>query len=592
VHEVQEGSKVSTEQKIIRFGDLTFREVIRENCIYADKTKYIYDMIKLSKCCFLSRPRRFGKTLLLRTVEELFRGDRELFRGLWIDTSDFPFEKHPVLKMDMTFTEVKTSDDLVSAIKRKLRGLADDNGVALDAVTYSEMLHQLVRRLSDKHGTGVVILIDEYDAPVTEHILNLDLALANRDVMHNFFRSIKTSVEYIHFAFVTGITRFAMVFLDSGPNNFFDISLEPDFAGICGFTPTELETCFSDRFHKTLGNLIDKGKLEPDADFTKLTKLILDYYDGYNWLGPEKVLNPFSILKLFYSNKIDIYWPLSGRPSYLTSLIRKNPIDYLFPMDICSSVEAVEADLKKINAISALFHSGYLTIKDETTITQKIFGRDREIPAFRFMFPNEEVILNYHNVVFTDVFRPDHDYISNMTNELPNALIQKNSDKVASLLHDLLTSISYTQHLTSEELRKNDQLSASEDHTKTEKYYHAILHGSFLSAGFEVHSQGSSGHGISDITLFLNDRFRIVIELKYCNFLKNFDQDPKFSKTDWARMENERMANEISATVDKAEKQVRELDYAGPYRAAGCKVICMALVISDRDRVEVRFFEY
>jgi hypothetical protein len=493
----------------------------------------------------------------------------------------------------MTFSEIKTSDDLVSGIKSKLRALAELNGVVLeDARTYSEILQQLVMRLAVKHDAGVVILIDEYDAPVTDHVLNLDLALANRKVMHDFFRSIKSSVEYIHFAFVTGITRFAMVSLDSGPNNFLDISLRSDFAGICGFTPTELKNCFNDRFPDARTALIKKGKLEPDADFTKLTKLILDYYDGYNWLGSEEVLNPYSILNFFSENKLATYWPLSGRPSHLTNLVRQNPMDYMFPMDICSSVEVIEADLENINAVSVLFHSGYLTIKDETTITQKIFGKDRDVPAFSFRFPNEEVILNYHNVVFTDVFRPSRKYISNLTMYLPDALIRKDFHTVASLVHDLLTSISYKQHPTFEELRESDLLSASFDHTNTEKYYHAILHGSFLSAGFEVHSQGSGGHGHSDITLFLNDRFRIVIELKYYNIIKNFNKDPDVSTADWTRLEQERISNELSATLDKAENQVRERDYAGPYRAACCKVICMALVISDRDKVDVRFFEY
>jgi hypothetical protein len=550
-------------------------------------------MIKLSKCCFLSRPRRFGKTLLIRTVEELFRGDRELFRGLWIETSDFPFKKHPVLKIDMTFAEIKTSDDLVSGLKNKLRSLAELNGVVLeDAGTSSEIFQQLVMRLAVKHDAGVVILIDEYDAPVTDHILNLDLALANRQVMHDFFRSIKSSIEHIHFALVTGITRFAMFSLDSGPNNFLDISLDSDFAGICGFTPTELETCFSDRFPKAFEKLLEEGELEPNADFTKLTELILNYYDGYNWLGDEQVLNPFSILKFFSKNILDTYWPLSGRPSYLTKLVRQNPMDYLFPVDICSSVEVRKTDIYNIRAVAVLFHSGYLTIKDKTTMIKKVYGKDKKVPAFTFRFPNEEVMLDYQDVVFNDVFRPNPDYISNLTMYLPDALIQKDSDKVVELLHDLLSSISFMQHPTSEELRESELPSFSKDHTRTEKYYHAIFHGSFLSAGFEVHSQGSGGHGLSDITLFLNNRFRIVIELKYCNITKNFDKDPNVSNADWTRLENERIATELSATLDKAEKQVRERDYAGPYRAAGCKVTCVALVISDRDKVAVRFFEY
>jgi hypothetical protein len=177
-------------------GSMTFREIRERNFLYADKTEYIHTMVGKYKSCFLTRPRRFGKTLLLDTIQELFRGEREIFKGLWIETdSDYAFEKHPVLRFSMgRYNELSTKDDLIDCIKFDLNNAAIKQNVRISANNSGLMLAELLEGVSEKHGTGVVVLIDEYDAPVSRHIANRKLASDNRDVLHDFYAALKDSL--------------------------------------------------------------------------------------------------------------------------------------------------------------------------------------------------------------------------------------------------------------------------------------------------------------------------------------------------------------------------------------------------------------
>jgi hypothetical protein len=585
-------------QKSLPLDDLTFREIREGNFVYADKTKYIYKLLEARrfKCCFLSRPRRFGKTLLLDTIAELFQGDRELFKGLWIYKRGYNFERHPVLRFSMTYAKIRTDDDLIARIMDDLNSFACKHEVAFTSKFYDKMLEELLEGIYNKHGARAVILVDEYDAPVTDHILNEDLANANRTVLHDFYRAVKSNLRNIHFAFVTGITRFAMTALDSGPNNFRDISLKPKFAGICGFTERDVNKLFRGMFRKTIEILQKDGELGPNAGPEELMALIKKYYDGYNWLGEEgeeNILNPFSILNFFEEKSLDMYWPELGCPSHLKALAKKNPLDFIHPsLDSYAVTDVRKTRLSNLQAVPLLFHSGYLTI-DRPTVIEKINnGKVTKQKAFIFRFPNEEVYQSYSDGIFDDIFEPKHDYLSNLTRELPNALANKDSITVARLLSDILTSISFNEHPPDEDLVSSAQPYTDYEPTKTERYYHAIFHSCFLTAGFEVHSQGTSAHGRDDIALYLNDKFRVVIELKYCHFIEMTDEDGDAVKAGVKDKKAECRAKEMSAALDRAVNQMRDKDYAGPYRAAGCTVTCLAVAIRNRNQVAVRFFEY
>ncbi|MDR1081451.1 MAG: AAA family ATPase [Deltaproteobacteria bacterium] len=553
-------------QKKLSLSDRTFREIIKRNVLYVDKTEYIFRMLNVDdfNCCFLSRPRRFGKTLLLSTIQELFQGNREFFNGLWIDQSDYDFEKHPVLKFTMSYAKLKTPDDLADRLEFKLMEMAEDNGIRLTADSYDEMLGQLLKRMYGKHGVPAVILVDEYDSPVTTHMSNRELAKSNRDILHGFYQAMKTNIEYIRFALVTGITRFAMTSLDSGPNNFRDISLNPEYAGICGITPDELDTYFKDRFPDTLEKLKDRGSIHRDADYKELTAKILEWYDGYNWLGSENILNPYSIFTFFFLNEFDTYWPLSGKPSHLTVLARENPLDYIQPnLDGYTSYEIRKSALSSIKAVPILFHCGYLTIKNQIPAGKVLSTDITDVRTFSFRTPNKEVELDFKASLFQDAFDPDDIFFSEFSKKFPTALLDTNTVDTVNLLQDLLSAIAYEQH------------------DPSEKHYHAVLQAAFIATGLEVLGQTHSSRGKSDMSVIIKNRVRVVIEVKYCKIESN---DSKVDKT--------REEKELSAALDEAAAQIKGKDYAAPFRAAGCKVICLALAVRGRDKVAARFVEY
>ncbi|MDR1081373.1 MAG: ATP-binding protein [Deltaproteobacteria bacterium] len=573
--------------KILPISDRSFREIRQGNFLYADKTEFIYNALEIFKykSCFLSRPRRFGKTLLLKTIDSLFQGDRKLFEGLWIDKSDYQFKKHPVLNFNMAYADIRTPDDLIGNIEDDLREMASEQSVTVTSNSYGRMMEQLLKSLSKKYGIGAVILVDEYDAPVTRHISDRKLCEANRDVLHEFYQSMKTNLDYIHFAFVTGITRFAMTSMDSGPNNFMDISLLPEFAGICGFTPSELDSCFKERFEETLEGLKDKGELPQSADVDDMRAEILKWYDGYNWLGSEHVLNPYSILHFFHKKKFGSYWPSSGRPSHLSALLKKNPLDYIqLSHDGHPAQKIRKTELSNITLEPILFHSGYLTIDSETPMSRIQNFKHIQQETLSLKIPNKEVSIDYIETISRNIFKPKRKYISDLSKNLPVALLNRNSDEVVRLLHDILVSISFHLHPSNRQKKPDRRY-------ESEKVYHCIIHSSLLSAGFNVMSEASGGDGRSDMTLFLDTNTCVVIELKRCTPSKSAQDTTDFSDDEIIRSEARRREKELSAALDIAEEQMKEKDYAGPYRATRHRVICMALAIRNRTEVAVRFVE-
>ncbi|MDR1035262.1 MAG: ATP-binding protein [Deltaproteobacteria bacterium] len=552
------------EQKRLPVDDPAFRSIISGNYLYADKTQYIYKLITRFRCCFLSRPRRFGKTLLLDTIGELFGGDPDLFKGLWIDTrKKYNYQRHPVLRFNMSNADRQAPDYLPDRIEKRLRYFAEREKITLTQDTYGDMLEELLEALSIKHGVGSVILIDECDAPVALNIADRELATANSNILHNFYTAMKRNKDFIRFSLVTGVTRFAFAALDSGPNSFFDISLDPEFAGICGFTIKEFYNLFNNRFPRTLASLKKTGALEKDADKTALLKTIAGWYDGYNWLGKQRVMNPYSIINLFYRKKLSTYWPLSGKPTHISKLAAENPLDYMFPkLDGYLSEEIETAGLGKILPAPVLFHSGYLTIDSQVIVETSLqLGIARE-EAFIFKIPNMEVEKSFKAFIFGEIFDSPPAYYQIFTKNVIDALLNKDSQKIAKLLHDLLAGIT------------------SKQHTAEKKFYHSLFHAAFVGAGIEVLSETGSSDGQADMSLFLENRIRVVIELKYRRAKGSADEG-----------ESERSDRALSSALDDAENAIITKDYPGPFRANAKKIICLALAVRGRNEVAARFLD-
>jgi hypothetical protein len=322
----------------LSLGARTFKSIITNNMTYVDKTKEILLMIKNYDFCFLTRPRRFGKTLLLDTAREVFRGNGELFKDLEIFRLGYDFsEKHPVVKISVAYGASGYPGELRDSIIRDLHEAAEFHGVEIDpgikSMDVGWYLKDLATKLWERDKAGAVILIDECDGPLAGYIgTDTEAAEANRDILRDFYTALDAVAGQIRFTLVTGAAGFALNALDYSSNNYIDISLYPEFSGICGFTVSEFDRFFGDRLEGIL--LFLKGR-DPEnwarRDVNALRDQILAWYGGYDWNGPEKVLNPWSTLNFLDSQIFGGYWVPGGLPIHLDNLIRKRPMDFLMP---------------------------------------------------------------------------------------------------------------------------------------------------------------------------------------------------------------------------------------------------------------------
>ncbi|MDR2140178.1 MAG: AAA family ATPase, partial [Deltaproteobacteria bacterium] len=386
----------------------TFSEIISENMLYADKTEYIYNMVKKCKVCFLCRPRRFGKSLLLSTIEALFLGQRELFKGLWIDSSGFAFETHPVIYLSMDYDKTSQPDLLEKLIMLDLNELGTSEGLSITDLSLGAALKQLVTGLYIKYnksqstlaesspnlGTArkVVVLIDEYDAPIIDNLDQPAIAEANLATLHDFYRGFKKLDKFIRFVFVTGISQAARVALGQSSNNIVDISLMSEFAGICGFTLQDLDALFADRYEDTLSVLIEKDMMPPNSTVADLKAEILKWYDGYVFDGQTqfdetsldmatRVLNPFSIVNFFFYKSFSEYWLQSGPPTFLSKLIANDPDAFIFEEPLRDSEESLRSFIPgSVSPVPILFQTGYLTLNG-------VSWKDRKTP-YSLKIPN------------------------------------------------------------------------------------------------------------------------------------------------------------------------------------------------------------
>ncbi|MDR1607347.1 MAG: AAA family ATPase, partial [Deltaproteobacteria bacterium] len=308
----------------------SFPQIREDNLLYVDKTKYFYPMLKKGGCYFLSRPRRFGKSLIIGALAELLKGNRELFKGLWIDSSDYDFKKYPVVTLNMV-GEHKNEAALEASLINKLHGAAEENGLRLadldlaENSTPGDILDRLVRKLCSDNNSRVAILIDEYDAPIQKAIGDVARAIINRDVLSGFYSSIKalTDLGKTRLVFVTGVTKFAKASIFSGFNNLSDMTLNSEYNAICGFTLEEFRGYFLDYLPGILERNKSNGFMPPEADLDYLIEEIVGYYDGYSWDGETRVLNPYSLIQALDQKKLKAYWFSSGAPSFIIELLKK-----------------------------------------------------------------------------------------------------------------------------------------------------------------------------------------------------------------------------------------------------------------------------
>ena len=415
-------------------GIQTFSNIIEDNMLYIDKTEYVWNMIHLSKYIFLSRPRRFGKSLLVSTLQAYFEGRKDLFKGLFIETVEKEWTEYPVLRFSMASGKHMEKNQLERYILYILEENERRFGITSDSKDPNVRLKNLIASAYEKTGKKVVILIDEYDAPLLD-VVHEDTQLPMlRNVMRNFYSPLKDCDPYLQFVFLTGITKFSQLSIFSELNNLKNISMRPDYAGVCGITKEEMLTQMSD--------YIDDFAEAQEITREEAIEGLKQQYDGYHftWPSPD-IFNPFSLLNAFARNRINDYWFASGTPTYLIEMLRKFNV---VPSKIgggsvlASAFDAPTENLKDITPL--LYQSGYITIK-EYNRASKLYTLD---------IPNTEI-----RVGLMDSLLPNyvHEYCvegGTTIGYMYLALLKEDLDEMFSLLQAYLLTVPYCDNANSE----------------------------------------------------------------------------------------------------------------------------------------------
>ncbi|BDD01989.1 ATPase AAA (plasmid) [Persicobacter psychrovividus] len=494
--------------------------------LYIDKTAYIHEMTKLPKgYYFLSRPRRFGKSMLCSTLQALFEGKKELFEGLYIHDKWDWSEKYPVVRIDLSGIKYTSIEDLEKQLTNALIDNCHKFELDLDNFKKSghgPQLSELIRTLYERYQSKVVVLIDEYDKPIQDTLSNDDdLASKSLDVLRGFYSAIKASDQYIRFCFMTGITKFTGVGLFSGANNFEDITLDSSYASICGFTQHELNTCFGDYFDG-----IDMEEVQA-------------WYNGYNYLG-EKVYNPYDILLfLKKKGKFDNYWWDSGQPSFLTKMFEKGAYEtYDLENLELSSQELKQFTLSNFNLPSLLWQAGYLTITEEI---QEPFGGSSYVLAT----PNREVRMTLNMLFLISLTSVESNRLLKR-NEAARSLFKNDLEQFEASVRAMFAAIPFNNYV-----QNNIQ--------KYEGFYASVMFSFMAGLGLKCRTEESISTGRIDMTMESPTHIYVI------KFKVNAPQ-PK---------DGER---------GEALDQIHEKKYYEPYLNYGRKIVLIGMHFNEKDR--------
>ena len=347
-------------------GIQTFRELRERGCHYVDKTAYMAWLADEGKHYFLSRPRRFGKSLFLDTLKELFEGNEPLFEGLAVhDAWDWSV-RHPVLRLSFGSGNFRAAGGLHANVMAQLDAGEAGAGIASDYSTAPERFRNLLAAMHERAGQRVVVLVDEYDKPILDVLDVPDLARANRDLLRSVYAVVKDADAHVRFTFLTGVSKFSKVSLFSGLNNLIDVTLDPRFSAVCGYTEADLDAVFA----------AELDGLDRDE--------VRHWYDGYNWLGEENVYNPYDVLLLLRNRTFDAWWFETGTPSFLVETLLARGVGSMTLDGMAGSADLLSSfDVDHVATEALLFQTGYLTIAGVENIGGKTL--------YRLGYPNREV---------------------------------------------------------------------------------------------------------------------------------------------------------------------------------------------------------
>ena len=513
-----------TDRRKLPIGIQTFREIRTENYYYVDKTAYIRRMIDEGKHYFLSRPRRFGKSLFLDTLKELFEGNEPLFEGLHIhDHWDWSV-RHPVMRLSFGRGNFKESGYLHTNLMAQLDAVERREDVKSEYASAPERFAYLIEVLRERTGQPVAVLIDEYDKPILDALDVPEIARANRDFLRGLYATIKDSDAHIKFTFLTGVSKFSKastraqprVSLFSGLNNLKDITLDPRYSAICGYTDADLDAVFAPEL--------------PGLDRDEIRR----WYNGYSWLGEEKVYNPFDILLLFDRRRFGAWWFETGTPTFLVETLISRGVGALSLDNMLGSDDLLSAfDVDHIATEALLFQTGYLTISRTELRGSRVY--------YRLGYPNQEVRQSLNESLLNHLTGSPGRQAEHSA-RLYDLLLANDFASMESLFKAFFAGIPYQWH-------------TNNDIANYEGYYASVFYSYFESVGLDIVVEDSSSHGRLDMAVLFNGNV-YLFEFKVVELVPE----------------------------GAAMEQLKERRYADKYRARGGPIHLIAVEFSRESR--------
>lgn len=465
--------------KPLPIGISTFEEIIRKGYIYVDKTQYLYNMITTSKYIFLSRPRRFGKSLTLSTLKAIFSGKRELFDGLALIATAYSWPIHPIIHIDLSGKQDHSVDDLRQTLVKNLRDIGREFGIALqDNYPPEYLLEDLVKALAH-NAPPVVLLIDEYDKPITDHIDNPKLANQMRDALSSFYGVIKKLDSYLEFVFITGVSKFTKTSLFSTLNNLKDISLHKDYTALLGYTEEELTTHFYER--------IDAFAQTLQISRDEMRRLLRSWYNGYLFSrSGSTVYSPQTIMNALDQQELKNFWFETGSPAFLMKLVKSYdyPIIFLDQAQISES-ELSPNDIKQLRLEAILLQTGYLTIK----------SYDCESQNYTLIYPNREVMESFLRHTVQEISHTPLSEVNILIKRLLHAIESNEIESFLTMIYTFMAGVPYTLHLG------------------LERFYQSVMYTLLKLVGADVAVEDATNKGRIDATIITATHV-YIIELK------------------------------------------------------------------------------
>jgi len=466
--------------KKLPIGIQTFSKIRKDNYLYVDKTPDIAELIESGQYLFLYRPRIFGKYLLISTLSEIFTGNKKLFQGLYI-YDKIEWQSYPVIVID--FKKISYTDDIIfeGSLLSFLNKTAAKYDIELDSPYIKDKFGELIEKISEKTQQKVVILIDEYDQIIVEHIDDIEKATKNSEIIRYFFGVLKSSDPFLRFVFLTGVSKFSRVSIFSELNNIRDITFSRQFATLLGYTQKELET----NFESYIQNLCSVLEIKKAQALIK----IKTWYNGYSWNAKDKLYNPFSILNLFTEQRFSNYWFATGTPTFLMKLIKQTEFDTTqLENKKVSEILFDSYNIENLNVFALLFQTGYLTI---TEINQKT----RTI-QYILNYPNFEVKQAFMTYLFNSFTKNDLGEIQPAAEDLYDYLQTGNIEGFINIIRALFAKIPYPLHI------------------EQEAYYHSLFYMISALMGVEIDLEKLTDKGRIDGVLTFDNKI-YLIEFKY-----------------------------------------------------------------------------